>query len=75
MIFDENITEIENAELRVLLYIVRGTYGFKVQNEGDSTSLSQIVHGITRRDGQVLDRGAGLSRHSVARVLRGLRSK
>lgn len=75
VIFDEVLTEVSDAELRVLLYIVRRTYGFKKQNEGDAISLSQMVNGIKTRDGKVLDRGVGLSKATVARALQGLRTK
>lgn len=75
VIFDEVLTEVTDAELRVLLYIVRRTYGFKKQNEGDAISLSQMVNGIKTRDGKVLDRGVGLSKATVARALQGLRTK
>nr|MDP9472985.1 replication protein [Chloroflexota bacterium] len=52
--------QLSDAELRVLLYIVRRTFGFK--READAISLSQMVSGITTREGQVLDRGTGLSK-------------
>ncbi|MDP9356519.1 MAG: replication protein, partial [Chloroflexota bacterium] len=64
---------LTDAELRVLLYIVRRTFGFK--RERDAISLSQMVSGITTREGQVLDRGTGLSKATVARGLAGLRAK
>jgi hypothetical protein len=54
-LFDVLITQLSDAELRVLLYIMRRTFGFK--READTISLSQLVSGITTRDGQVLDRG------------------
>jgi hypothetical protein len=52
---------------------MRRTFGFK--READTISLSQLVSGITTRDGQVLDRGTGLSKATVARGLKGLREK
>ncbi|MGH2535620.1 MAG: replication protein [Thermomicrobiales bacterium] len=71
--FDVLVTQLSDAELRVLLYLMRRTFGFK--READSISLSQLVSGITTRDGQVLDRGTGLSKATVARGLKGLREK
>jgi len=53
--------QLTGAELKVLLYICRRTFGFK-QNEAD-ISLNQLING-TR-----------LSRDSVTRVARGLESK
>ncbi len=72
-LFDILMPQLSDAELRVLLYIVRRTFGFK--RETDAISLSQMVSGITTREGQVLDRGTGLSKATVARGLAGLRAK
>ena len=72
-LFDVLMPQLSDAELRVLLYIVRRTFGFK--RETDAISLSQMVSGITTREGQVLDRGTGLSKATVARGLAGLRAK
>ncbi len=62
-LFDEVMADLSGAELKVLLYIIRRTYGFKKQR--DDISLNQICHGITTRGGQVLDHGTGLSRSTV----------
>jgi len=62
--------ELSGAELKVVLYIARRTFGFG--KESDNVSLSQIAKGITKRDGIVLDRGTGLSVSSVARALKSL---
>src|SRR5829696_7551514 len=72
-LFDQLMTQLSDCELRVLLYIVRRTFGFK--RSSDAISLSQMVSGITTRDGQVLDSGTGLSKATVARGLKGLREK
>ncbi len=72
-LFDVLMPQLSDAELRVLLYIVRRTFGFK--RDTDAISLSQMVSGITTREGQVLDRGTGLSKATVARGLAGLREK
>lgn len=72
-LFDVLMPQLSDAELRVLLYIIRRTFGFK--RDSDTISLSQMVSGITTRDGQVLDSGTGLSKASVARGLQGLRAK
>ncbi len=72
-LFDVLMPQLSDAELRVLLYIVRRTFGFK--RDHDAISLSQMVSGITTREGQVLDRGTGLSKATVARGLAGLRAK
>ena len=50
-VFDELLGVLSGAELKVLLYIIRRTLGFK--KERDSISLRQMVHGIVTRDGQL----------------------
>ena len=55
-IFDEWLPVLDAAELRVLLYIVRRTFGFD-KRSGDTSSYKQFLAGITTRDGRVLDRG------------------
>ena len=72
-LFDELAPNLTEAELRVLLYIVRRTFGFK--READAISLSQLVSGITTKDGRVLDRGTGMSRPGVAKGVKGLVEK
>lgn len=72
-LFDTLMTQLSDCELRVLLYIVRRTFGFK--RTSDTISLSQMVSGITTKEGQVLDSGTGLSKSTVARGLKSLREK
>lgn len=72
-LFDSLMPTLADAELRVLLYVIRRTFGFK--RDADAISLSQMVSGITTRDGRVLDHGTGLSKATVARGLKGLRDK
>lgn len=72
-LFDELLADLSGAELKVLLYIIRRTFGFK--KERDRIALSQMVGGIVTRDGRVLDRGTGLHKGTVITALRGLREK
>lgn len=65
--------DLTESELKVALYILRRTYGF--QKEGDRIALSQLVDGITKRDGTPLDRGTGLARSSVVRGVKGLEAR
>jgi DnaA N-terminal domain/Bacteriophage replication protein O len=65
--------ELSEAELRVSLYIIRRTFGFK--KKSDDISLRQMVEGIITRDGRVLDRGTGLGKSGVAKALAGLLAK
>jgi Bacteriophage replication protein O len=69
-VFDELLPELTGAELKVLLYIIRRTFGFK--RESDTISLSQMLIGIHTRDGRVLDRGVGLSKKTLLDALRRL---
>ena len=74
-IFDEWLAVLGHAELRVLLYIVRRTFGFD-KRDGDTISYRQFTAGITTRDGRVLDRGCGVSnRTNVANALRKLEGR
>ncbi len=68
--FDELIPRLGSAEMRVLLYIIRRTFGFKKQV--DTISLSQMVYGIVRKDGTRLDAGTGLKKAAVCRALASL---
>jgi hypothetical protein len=68
--FDDLVPKLGNAELRVLLYIIRRTFGFK--KERDSISLSQMVEGIVRKDGTRLDSGTGLKKAAVCKALSSL---
>ncbi len=71
--FDEIMVHLSEAELKVLLYIFRRTFGFK--KESDTISLRQMVEGITTRDGRILDHGAGIAKSSVWRGIKGLIAK
>jgi Bacteriophage replication protein O len=72
-VFDVLMPQLSGAELKVLLYICRRTFGFK--KDSDSISLSQIAHGIITRAGRVLDRGTGLSKRHVINALKVLEKK
>lgn len=69
-VFDELLSILSGAELKVLLYVIRRTFGFK--KAADDISINQIMHGITTREGEVLDRGTGLSKDAVTRATKSL---
>ncbi len=71
--FDVLLGVLSDVEVRVLLYIMRRTYGFKKQ--ADQISLSQIVHGITKRDGERLDHGAGVGKNGAINAVRRLEAR
>lgn len=70
-LFDQLLPDLTESELKVLLYIVRRTFGFK--KRADAITLEQLCSGITRRTGEVLDRGTGLKRPTVLQALRALK--
>lgn len=72
-VFDLLLPYLSEAELKVLLYIIRRTFGFK--KDADAISRAQMVDGITRADGTRLDWGAGCSESSVKRGIAGLVDK
>jgi hypothetical protein len=74
-LFDELLApgRLTEAELRVLLYIVRRTFGFA--KDADAISLSQLTDGIVKADGQRLDYGAGVGRDAASRAVKGLERK
>src|SRR5437868_15196053 len=72
-LFDELLALLTGAELKILLYIIRRTFGFK--KDSDEISLSQICKGIVKKDGQVLDQGTGLSQSTAQIAIRGLEEK
>jgi Bacteriophage replication protein O len=72
-VFDELMAHLSGAELKVLLYIIRRTFGFK--KDSDDISLNQICNGIATREGEVIDRGTGLSLSTVQIALKGLLEK
>jgi DNA-binding transcriptional ArsR family regulator len=72
-LFDEQLPDLSGAELKVLLYIIRRTFGFK--KESDNISLNQLLHGIITKEGVVLDRGTGLSKKTLLETLKNLVEK
>jgi hypothetical protein len=71
--FDELLPRLSGAEVKVLLYICRRTFGFK--KNADNISLKQMVRGIRTKAGKALDRGTGLGKASVTRALNSLEKK
>ncbi len=72
--FDVLAPNLSEAELRVTLYIIRRTFGFK--KVADPISFSQFLTGITTHDGRVLDSGCGVrSRGHLSKSLKSLIEK
>jgi phage replication O-like protein O len=73
-LFDELLATLSLAELKVLLYVMRRTFGFK--KGSDRISKSQLENGITKRlTGEILDRGTGLSRRAIRLAIQSLIAK
>lgn len=72
-VFDVLAPRLKESELRVLLYIVRRTFGFG--KNSDAISLSQMTDGITTRDGRTMDHGTGMSKRAVIEGVKGLVTK
>lgn len=73
-IYDLWAPQLGEAELKVLLYIVRRTLGFR--KEADAISLTQFTRGIVTGDGRVLDHGCGVkNRSNVVRALKSLEGR
>lgn len=68
VVLDEWMPELNKGELKVLLYVMRRTYGF--QKESDNISLSQICGGIEGKD-----LGTGLSVQTVITAIASLEGK
>ena len=72
-LFDEQLPDLSGAELKVLLYVIRRTFGFK--RESDDISLSQMLGGLRAWDGRQLDRGVGLTKKTLLLAIKSLEEK
>lgn len=61
------IADITNmAELKVILYVIRHTWGFHEYGKPKAISVDEFMNGRRTRDGKGrMDKGTGLSHHSV----------
>lgn len=73
VILDRWLPHLSGSELKVVMYVCRRTYGFG--KEQDCISLSQMADGISKRDGTILDYGAGLSKSAAAAACKSLAEK
>lgn len=73
-LFDQLLPILGYAEVKVLLYIIRRTFGFK--KNADPIAYSQFLRGITKKDGTVIDRGCGIKNATnLKKALDGLLAK
>ncbi len=73
VLFDELLSVLSGAEIKVMLYIIRRTLGFKKST--DAISLTQFEKGIVTKDNHVLDKGCGLSRETICKALDSLEKR
>ena len=64
---------LSGSEVKVFLYILRRTFGFK--READRITFDQFVDGLQNSDGEYLDYGTGLSRRAVIDATKSLEEK
>lgn len=63
--FIENLDRVETlAELKVILYLMRHTWGFQDSDQWRHLTLDEFMHGRITKDGR-MDRGTGLTKVSV----------
>ena len=77
-IFDLFLPDLKHSELKIILYIVRRTYGFYVdgkQKGVDRISLKQITEGITKKNGERLDYGTGLTKRGAINGIQSLEKR
>lgn len=77
-IFDLFLPDLKHSELKVLLYIVRRTYGFYIDGKPkgkDRISLKQICQGITKKTGERLDYGTGLTKRGAINAIQSLEKR
>src|SRR3954471_257059 len=72
-LIDDIMVDLTGAELKVLLYVIRHTFGYG--KDSDTISLSQMLNGIHRSDGTIVDRGTGLSKKTLLTAINTLESR
>src|SRR5215207_4624487 len=53
------------AELKVVEYVLKHTWGYQEYNLKKKISIDEFMHGRKRKDGTTIDQGTGLSKQSV----------
>lgn len=65
------VAHIKNlAELKVIIYVIRHTWGYHEYGIYKTISVDEFMHGRKREDGSRMDQGTGLSNRSVIDGLR-----
>lgn len=53
------------AEMKVVIYVLRHTWGYREYDEGKKITLDEFEHGRKRRDGTRIDPGIGMVKNSI----------
>src|SRR5579859_3639283 len=53
------------AVLKIVLYVLRHTWGYQEYDEGKRISLDEFMHGRKRRDGSRIDGGVGMDKEVI----------
>jgi hypothetical protein len=61
----EEMSSMDDSELRVVLYIFRHTWGFQEFGEAKKLTTDEFMYGRKRHDGSRMDKGTGLSDRGV----------
>ncbi len=69
-VIDHFMYDLSGNDLKVLLYILRHTFGYS--KTADSIALRQLQYGIEKRNGILLDRGTGLTRNTILNSINNL---
>lgn len=67
---DELVSTLSGAEVKVLLYVARRTFGF--HRQAARISFGQLCNGLVLADGRRLDHGTGLARSTAQAAVKSL---
>lgn len=61
----ELLPKLSETELKIILYIMRHTWGFQEFDKPKKITVDEFMHGRKRSDGSRMDNGTGLSNWGV----------
>jgi hypothetical protein len=68
ILFEELLADFDSlGELKVVLYVLRHTWGYQEYDRGKKITLDEFENGRKRKDGSRMDRGVGMSRPAIKR--------
>ena len=68
VLFDQHLAYLSGSELKILLFIIRQTYGWFDKKTGGRKSRSRITHGLIMKK-------TGLSRRAISESIKSLADK